>query len=334
MPWLSSEHCKFLLQLTCLLVLAFQLSACRQGSPPTESFEYALQGLYSATLSEDGELALVGSINHGGSLWNFIDNERIYNWNHKQGEFSQIISSAISPEQNWVVTATPQTLVLWNAQTGAGLNYWTAPSEILDVALLPDAALAVLGLVDHSVALFDVKNGGVREVFYHDRRVNSVAYSAATRQILSGSEDYSARLWEVGNAAPLHRWDHEDEVQLVELSPDGSIAFTMAKYDKAALWDTVSGEMLAQMPLKSTAIRRGSIYTAAAISGDNELLLTGNNDRLVQLWALPGATLVKSWQMPKRDAVAPTSASVLDVAFGTRGNYYAVTSDGFAHKLR
>ena len=278
-------------------LLTLLLSGCQQGSAPSESYEYALQGLYSATLAEDGEFALVGSINHGGSLWNFIDNERLYNWNHKRGEYSQITSSAISPEQDWVVTATPQTLVLWNAKTGAGLNYWTAPSEILDVALLPNAALAVLGLVDHSVALFDVKNGGVREVFYHDRRVNSVAYNANTQQILSGSEDYSARLWEVGNPEPLQRWEHEDEVQLVELSPDGSIAFTMAKYDKAALWSTASGEMLATMPLVSTAIKRGSIYTAAAISQDNQLLLTGNNDRLVQLWELPDARLVKTWQI-------------------------------------
>ncbi len=334
MPWRTIKRHPKPLHYLCLFALALLATACRQGSPPSESYEYALQGLYSATLSEDGELALVGSINHGGSLWNFIDNERVYNWNHKQGEFSQIIGSAISPEQSWVLTATPQTMVLWNAQTGAGLNYWTAPSEILDVALLPDAALAVLGLVDHSVALFDVKNGGVREVFYHDRRVNSVAYNANTRQILSGSEDYSARLWEIGNPEALQRWDHEDEVQLVELSPDGSIAFTMAKYDKAALWRTDNGALIAMMPLKSTAIRRGSIYTAAAISPDNQLLLTGNNDRLVQLWSLPDAELVKTWEMPKRDAVAPTSASVLDVAFGARGNYYAITSDGFAHKLR
>lgn len=309
------------------------LVGCSGGADPTSSFEYAVQGLYSAEMSPDGSKAIVGSINHGASQWQFIENERLFSWNHKKATFSHIIASAFSPETDFAITATPQTMVLWNAETGAAINYWTAPSEILDIDLLNNGNQALLGLIDHSAALFDVRNGGVNQVFYHDGRVTAVDASADGTKILTGSEDYSAKLWLTSTAEQLHSWEHNDEVQLVKLSPDGSTAFTMAKYDKAALWDTDSGEIKGEIPLSSTAIRRGLVFTAVAFSEDSRYLLTGTTNRIVQLWDTQPIKAIKTWQMPKRELVAPSSAAVLALAFGTRGNYYAITSDGFAHKL-
>ena len=314
------------------------LTSCSGGTPPESSFEYAVQGLYSAELSDDGSRAIVGSINHGGSLWQVSEKERQFNWNHKQGTYSQIISSAFSPDLGFAITATPQTMVLWDANSGEGISYWTAPSEILDINLLPQGELALLGMVDHSAALFDVRNGGVRQVFYHDGRVNAVAIDSAHGRVLTGSDDYSARLWDLQSAKELQRWEHEDEVQLVELSPDGRVAFTMAKYDKAALWDTETGASKGEIPLFSTAIARGLVFTAVAFSDDANYLLTGTSNRIVQLWDTRNLKEIKKWIMPKRDAVAPTSAAVQALAFAggsnSSGNYYAITSDGFTHRLR
>ena len=310
------------------------LSSCADGDPPGASYEYAVHGLYSAQFSDDGARAIVGSIYHGGSLWQFGPNERQFNWNHKKDDYSQIISAAFSPDGNFAITATPQTMVLWDANSGASLTYWTAPSEILDISLLPEAQLALLGMVDHSAALFDVRNGGVQQVFYHDGRVNAVAIDTKRNRVLTGSEDYSARLWDMQTATELQRWDHNDEVQLVALSPDGTLAFTMAKYDKAALGDTATGESLGNIPLMSSAIARGLIFTAVAFSDDSQYLLTGTSSRIVQLWSTSTLKEIKRWQMPKRDAVAPTSAAVLALEFGSNGDYRVITSDGFAHVLK
>ncbi|MDG1938894.1 MAG: hypothetical protein P8I62_08655, partial [Pseudomonadales bacterium] len=52
-----------------LLSIPIGLIACSGGSAPESSSEYAIQGLYSASLSADGAQAIVGSINHGSSLW-------------------------------------------------------------------------------------------------------------------------------------------------------------------------------------------------------------------------------------------------------------------------
>lgn len=317
-----------------LLTLSLLLSACSGGSPPSASFEVAVQGLYSAELSDNSSRTIIGSINHGGSLWQTDLNERQFNWNHKQGTYSHIVAAAFSPDHNYAITASPQTMVLWDANSGAGLSYWTAPSEILDISLLPDAQLALLGMVDHSAALFDVRNGGVRQVFYHEGRVNAVDVDTERNVVLSGSEDYSARLWDMQTAEQLQRWEHQDEVQLVKLSPDGKLAFTMAKYDKAALWDTETGASKGVIPLTSTAISRGLVFTAVAFSADSQYLLTGTSSRTVQLWDINSLKEIDQWTMPKRDQVAPTSAAVLALGFGQANQYYAITSDGFSHTLK
>ena len=317
-----------------LTLLALLVAGCTGGSPPNQSYEYAVQGLYSAELSSGGEQAIVGSINHGGSMWNFLTDERKYNWNHKQGEFSQIIAAAFSPKLQYAITAKPQTMVLWDMNTGKGLTYWTAPSEIFDIELLPDGDFALLALEDHSAALFDVKNGGVAKLFFHDARVNSVDYNAASHTILTGSDDFSARLWDVASGREIQRWNNKDEVQLVVFSPDGNLAFTMAKYDRAAIWNTGDGSLASELPLHPSAIRRGQLFTSAVFSEDSQHILTGTANRIIQLWEVDSMKQIKKWSTPRRNPASPTSAAVLALAFGLRGNYYAITSDGFAHQLR
>ena len=321
-----------------LLSLPLLLIACSGGTPPESSFEYAVQGLYSAELSDNGSLAIVGSINHGSSLWRASDNARRFNWNHKQGQFSEITNAAFSPDLNYAITATPQTMVLWNTKNGASMAFWTAPSEILDISLLPNAQLALLGLADHTAALFDVRNGGVQQVFYHQARVSSVDSNSRKKLALTGSDDYSAKLWHLQTAKLLHHWPHKAEVQLVKLSPNGKLAFTMAKYDKAALWDTTTGKSKGEIPLATSALSRGLSFTAVAFSSNGDYLLTGTSHRRVQLWDTKTLTEIKRWIMPKRDAVAPTNASVLALAFNNgesaNASYRVMTSDGFIHQLQ
>jgi len=229
-------------------------------------------------------------------------------------------------------------MVLWNTKNGTSMSYWTAPSEILDISLLPNAQLALLGLADHTAALFDVRNGGVKQVYYHQARVSSVDFNSRKNLALTGSDDYSAKLWNLQTAKLLQHWPHQAEVQLVKLSPNGKLAFTMAKYDKAALWDTATGESKGEIPLATSALSRGLSFTAVAFSNNGDYLLTGTSHRTVQLWDTNTLIEVKQWIMPKRDAVAPTSASILSLAFNGGGSanagYRVITSDGFIHQLK
>ena len=321
--------------LTGLIVLLPLISSCDSAQIPNQSLEVAIKGLYSAALSDDGTLAAVGSINHGGSFWRLGTNERLYNWNHSSEEASTIVVSDISPDNNFALTADPATLVLWDTQSGEGLRYWTAPGEILAAKLSPNARTALLGLSDHSAVLFDIQRGGVIHTFKHGNRVRSVDLSRNGKLALTGSEDGTSILWDVATGKELVRHKFDAEVKLVKLSPDGSIALSMSKFDKALLWQTRSGEALGEIPLGAERLKRGISFSAANFSRDNRLLLTGRPDQIVQLWDLATLTEVARWKMPKRSTWKPTSTAVIAVSFGkNEGEYTAVASNGFIHQLK
>lgn len=316
------------------LAALFSIAACDSGNSPVQSWEYAAKGTYSAEISDDGSLAAIGSIYHGGSLWQTTKGKRLFSWNHKQGAYSNIIAVGFSPEGKYSLTADHQTMVLWNTESGAADTFWTAPSEVLDIDLSNNGNFALLGLADYSAVLFDVKRGGIKRSFYHQDRVRAVTISQDGSKALTGSEDNTARLWDLQSGQQIYQFDHKDEVITVALSPAGDKAFTVAKYDKAALWDLNTGRALGSLPLHPTAVKRGQSFNSARFSDDGLFLLTGNNDRKVELWSVKTLKRVASWTIPKREPWKPTGAAVVAVSFSAKkGQYLAIASNGFAHKL-
>lgn len=316
------------------LLFCVALFACDRAQKPTRSIEVASIGLHAASLSEHSEYAAVGSIYHGASFWHVTDAERVYNWNHSADEATTVIASDFSDNHQWVLTADPHTMVLWNANNGKGERYWTAPAEILDVELNQDGRLALLGLSDHTAVIFDIQRGGILRTFSHKNRVRSVDFSRDGRIAITGSEDYSASIWNTQSGERISTIKHEDDVQLVKLSDDGRIALSVSKYDKALLWRTDNNEQIAEIPLRAEHLRRGIRFTSARFSSDNQYLLTGRPDRIVQLWQISPIKEVNRWKLPKRNAWKPTSTAVIDVGFSTsKHQFYAIGSSGFVHTL-
>lgn len=318
-----------------LICSLFLLVACQQAQKPVKSWEYAVRGMYGGAIDKAGSKAVVGSILHGGSLWSMSDGERLYNWNHKAETQTEVIAAAFSPEGQFALTADDQTMVLWRSDIGSALTFWTAPNEVLDVALAPNAQWALLGLADNSAVIFDVKRGGVKRTFYHDGRVNAVALSEDGRLALTGGADGLAKLWDTETGQLRHRFQHDDEVVSVAISADGSKIFTGAKYDKAAVWNANTGEIMGEFSLRPSALKRGVMFECARFSPDGSQLLTGDVDRNVQLWQVSNLQQLAHWRLPKRELLKPSSAAVLAVGFTTRSDQYVVlASDGFGHLLK
>lgn len=316
-----------------LSIIILATSGCDKASAPINSLEVAAKGIHGAALSDSGTRAVIGSIYHGGSYWNLETNERVYNWNHKENDFTTIVAADFSHTGNWALTANPFDMVLWDANTGRGERFWTAPGEILDVELGPNANMALLGLSDHSAVIFNVKRGGILRTFQHNNRVRSVDLSRDGSLAITGSEDYTANLWDVSSGKKLSTIKHNDDVQLVKLSPNGQIALSMSKYDKALLWNTNTGTIIGELPLEAERLARGLRFTCARFNEDGSQLLTGRPDQFVELWETATLKKLKRWKLPKRDAWKPSSASVVDVAFKSDGGFTAIASNGYVHHL-
>lgn len=316
-----------------ILCLGLLLAACEDLAKPSKSIEVAKQGNNSASLSRHGRLAVIGSINHGGSLWLVNSAERKFNWNHSKDK-TTLVASAFSPEGDWAMSTDSHTLVLWNTKTGTALRFWTAPGEVLSIALGPKGNYALLGMSDHSAVIFDAKRGGVKRSFYHQGRVRSVDISSDGKLALTGSEDHTAVLWDIRSGKALHTFAHDEDVQLVRLSERADKALTAAKYDKAVIWNLKTGKSINQIPLSAEKVKRGLRFSAARFNPAGNRLLIGRPDQRVQLWDLGTMKVLKQWKMSKRDPWKPTAAAVQDVAFARKdGQYISVASNGFIQIL-
>ncbi len=202
----------------------------------------------------------------------------------------------------------------------------------MDSRLHENGRDTLLGLADHSAVIFDVVRGGLVRTFRHKGRVRSIDIS---RNIaVSGSEDHTAAIWSLNQPQPLFTIQHDDDVQLVRLSPDARYVLTAAKYDRAEVWDIQQQQKVGVVPLKKEQIKRGLRITAAAFSEDNRYFLLGFANRTVELRDTQTLSLLQTWRMPKRKRWQPTSASIVDVAFDpAEKKYWVMNSDGMIYAV-
>ncbi len=319
-----------------LLVLAASvlLSGCGSADSPSDRYEYAVQGIYSGALSNDSRYALVGSIQHGASLWDLRQHERLYNWNHAEADLTNLVATAFSPQSDYAITVAQQDLVLWQLSDGKPVWFWSAPSGILDADLAVGGEWALLGLNNNTALYFDIQNGGLKHTLRHQGRVRSVAISRDGRWALTGSDDNLARLWDLESGEQLLSVEHGNGVNTVALSPNGQFAFSAGQLDKALIWRTGSGELHQTLTTDETFVPQRISYTAAKFSDNSDQLLTGTSSGLVQLWDVRDGVELRRWDMFKRDPFRPTSATLYGLSFGANGVYYALASNGFVNELR
>ncbi|MCP8900461.1 WD40 repeat domain-containing protein [Gilvimarinus xylanilyticus] len=308
------------------------LSACSPG--PSGELEVAARNVQSGALGRTGDFAVVGSAYHGGSYWSVAEGERLFDWNHTQGETSLLLRTALSPDGGWAVTVDELSQVLWNTASGESAAYWRLPAEALSVALGRHGNVALLGLADGRALVYDLRRGGILREFAHGSAVNSVALSDDLGVMLTGSEDGKVRVWDSNSGQTRHQRQYSEPVQQVALSADGTRAVAAAKYDRVEVFTTADNQSLWQLPFNRERVKRGLNISAARFSRDGRYLLTGRPDGFVQLWDIDAQSDIYTWQLPKRKAWQPSASPVLDISFTTNPDLYrAMSGNGFIYTL-
>ncbi|UTF58872.1 WD40 repeat domain-containing protein [Gilvimarinus sp. DA14] len=310
------------------------MTACTPAPAPSAQLEVAARNIQSGALARGGDNAVVGSAYHGGSYWSLAPGERLYNWNHTNGEATLIQRSAVSPDGGWAVTLDELSLVLWNTQSGQSAGYWRLPAEALAVALGRHGNVALLGLADGRALVYDLRRGGILRQFAHSDRVNSVAVSDDLAVMVTGSEDGQVKVWDANSGELRQQRQYSEPVQEVGVSADGARALAAAKYDQIEVFSTADNQSLWQLPFNRERVKRGLNITAARFSADGRYLLTGRPDGFVQLWDIDGQSEIYAWQLPERKAWQPSASPVLDVSFtADPDEYRAMSGNGFIYTL-
>jgi RNA polymerase sigma factor (sigma-70 family) len=140
----------------------------------------------------------------------------------------------------------------------------------------------------------------------HAREVYSVALSPDGKQLISGSGDAKAIVWETATARQLQTLPgHRHWVFSVAFAADGHKVVTGSHDTTAAIWDVATGNAIQTFEGHTAEV------SSVAISTDSKLVLTGSWDRTAILWDAATGT--------KRQTFKGHDGIVTSVALSTDG---------------
>jgi len=142
----------------------------------------------------------------------------------------------------------------------------------------------------------------------HTGWVTSVAFSSDGLELVTGSRDFTAKLWQTVGAKELATLTgHKGALLGVALSPNGKYILTGAEDNTARLWDAESGKIITVLTGHS-----GYVF-AVAFSPDSKYAITGSQDSTARIWDVAKNQALKT--------LSPHTGWVIGVAFSPDGKY-------------
>jgi len=118
----------------------------------------------------------------------------------------------------------------------------------------------------------------------HTNVVKSLAFSADSRFLASGSGDFTVRTWKIATQKLVHTLKgHSDAVYALVYLPDNRKLVSGADDNTLILWNTQTGAQI-----KTMKGHTNEVYSVA-VSPDGQYILSGSEDKTIRLWDAHGS---------------------------------------------
>ncbi|KAL4865206.1 hypothetical protein BDV12DRAFT_200398 [Aspergillus spectabilis] len=337
------------------------IQTLRGHSETVEIVAFSPDGKQIASGSKDGTIKLWDAIT--GSLQQTLS-----------GHSEEISAMAFLPDSKLIISGTRGgSVMLWDSTTGDRemIADHLGPTEAHYSQLHPleegygcptvsafssdCKQIASIGYYHDKqvIMLLDTATGALQKILTDDQdSILALAFSPDSRQLVSGSWDFTVRLWDTTTGDLQKRLvGHNNRVWAVAFSPDGRLIASGSDDNTVKLWDATTGDLqetLASPPVRCVAFSSDSKQIAAglvngitgiwdaagsfekglarhseavrsvAFSRDGKQIVTGSKDTTIKRWDITLAAF--------REAVGH-SDSVATVAFSPDGKLIASGSD-------
>jgi WD40 repeat protein len=144
-------------------------------------------------------------------------------------------------------------------------------------------------------------------IFQHDGEVNSAVFSPNGQQILTGSDDKTAKLWDSRTGNLLQTFKHDQVINTAFFSPNGQQVLTPSFDNTAKLWDSQTGNLL-------QTFKHDDRVENAVFSPNGQQILTGSDDKTAKLWDNQTGNLLQTFKHDYRvnnAAFSPNGQQIL-----------------------
>lgn len=266
---------------------------------------------------------------------------------------------AFSPNGQILASASlDQTMKLWEVGTGQCFKTLQGYKHlVLSIAFAPDGSFASAHN-DGAMQIWSANGQRLRTIGRHQSWVVSIAYTPNGQHLISGSSDYTAKIWQVETGECLKTlqghtsrvwsvavmqgtiatgspdftiklWSaageclktlhgHDCEVWGIAFSPDGQLLASASNHD-LRLWDVQTGECL------RTLTEHTSWVWATAFHPNGHLLASSSHDKTIKFWDVKTGVCLKT--------LTEHTDWVWSIAFSPDGRTFASAADDLTIKL-
>ncbi|KAM0175389.1 hypothetical protein ACHAPC_009632 [Botrytis cinerea] len=149
-----------------------------------------------------------------------------------------------------------------------------------------------IGMVDSLMAIIDEPNidlewnAVIQTLEGHSGSVNSIAFSADSRLLASGSGDHTIKIWDAATGTLQQTLEgHSDWVRSIAFSADSKLLASGSRDHTIKIWDAATGT------LQQTLEGHSDWVNSITFSADSKLLASGSGDHTVKIWDATTGTL-------------------------------------------
>jgi len=212
------------------------------------------------------------------------DDKQIYQWQAANGQLIRktpvaaiLTAAAYTPNGTClVVGSADKQLRAFDTETGQLLERIELPAAVTGLVTLPDNVTLGIGLADNSAVVAQISFRRLHAG--HTGAVNSVAWTADGKSLLSGGADKSIRHWNAETGALVRTLNgHTQPVTSVLPTADAAQVISTSADKTIRVWTLANGAPVKSIPVASV-IRR------IAINSKSTRLTGVGDDGVVRVW--------------------------------------------------
>lgn len=203
---------------------------------------------------------------------------------------------AFSPNNKILASgSSDNNIILWEISTGNILKTFTSDAGwVRSLAFSPDGKTLVAGYsgkyeaFDFKTIVWDIETSlPVLTIGAHSDKVRTVAFAPNGKYIATGSDDKSAKIWDVSKGKDIMTFDVSDKVRSLAFSPNGRWIALGTDDTKASLYDIKTARLIMKLEGHIEPVRDVSF------SPNANRLATASEDSTINIWELSPEMLTR-----------------------------------------